>query len=161
MTPRAEDAHGATEVPGGLDHACLRHVLGYQLTQANIPVRRIFARNIGEPLQLSPVEFTVISLLAHNGEVTHKQLSQALAASAPNVTALLDRLEERRLLVRVRSQTDRRSQYIHLTRQGAALARKAIAVSRTMEHDLLRHLSDAERAILFELLQKVARHRRA
>jgi hypothetical protein len=29
-----------------------------------------------------------------------------------------------------------------------------------MEQDLLRHLSEAERAILIELLQKVARHRR-
>lgn len=160
MTSRPEDAHGAVDSPGGLDQSCLRHVLGYQLAQANIPVRRIFGRNIGEPLQLSPVEFTVISLVAHNADVTPKQLSQALAASAPNVTALLDRLEQRRLLVRVRSETDRRSQFIHLTRKGAALARNATEISRTMELDLLRHLSDAERAILFELLQKVARHRR-
>ncbi|MCC7059729.1 MAG: MarR family transcriptional regulator [Burkholderiaceae bacterium] len=138
----------------------MQHVLGYQLAQANIPVRRIFARHIGEPLQLSPVEFTVISLLAHNSDVTHKQLSQALAVSAPNITTLLDRLEQRQLLTRVRSETDRRSQHIHLTRKGAALARKARAISLTMEHEVLRHLSDAERAILIELLQKVARHRR-
>jgi DNA-binding MarR family transcriptional regulator len=80
--------------------------------------------------------------------------------SAPNITTLLDRLEQRELLTRVRSETDRRAQEIHLTRKGSALARKATEVSRTMELDVLRHLTEAERGILVELLQKVARHRR-
>ena len=52
------------------------------------------------------------------------------------------------------------SQLIRLTRKGSTLTRKAYDVSLTMEHDLLRHLTEAERAILVELLQKVARHRR-
>ncbi|RPH59765.1 MAG: MarR family transcriptional regulator [Burkholderiales bacterium] len=138
----------------------MQHVLGYQLAQANIPVRKVFVKHIGEPLQLSTVEFTVLSLVASNADVTQKQLSQALAVSAPNITTLLDRLEQRQLLTRVRSEADRRSQYIRLTRKGNALARKATEVSRTMEQDVLRHLTEAERAILVELLQKVARHRR-
>ena len=106
------------------------------------------------------VEFTVLSLVASNADVTQKQLSQALAVSAPNITTLLDRLEQRQLLTRVRSEADRRSQHIRLTRKGNALARKATEVSRTMEQDVLRHLTEAEQAILVELLQKVARHRR-
>ena len=144
----------------GLDQSSLRHVLGYQLAQADVPTKKIFFKHIGLPLQLRPVEFTILMLIAHNEDVTQKQLSQALAVSAPNITTLLDRLEERELLNRVRSETDRRSQLIRLTRKGSTLARKAYDVSLTMEHDLLRHLTEAERAILVELLQKVARHRR-
>ena len=154
---------GVVESPAarqGLDQSCLEHVLGYQLAQANVPIRKVFLKHIGEPLQLSTVEFTVLSLVAHNGGVTPKQLSQALAVSAPNITTLLDRLEQRQLLTRERSEADRRAQHIRLTRKGAALAHKAMRVSLTMELDVLRHLSDAERAILIELLQKVARHRR-
>jgi len=157
---RHADAPEATDAKHGLDQSCLQHVLGYQLAQANIPVRKVFVKHIGEPLQLSTVEFTVLSLVASNADVTQKQLSQALAVSAPNITTLLDRLEQRQLLTRVRSEADRRSQYIRLTRKGNALARKATEVSRTMEQDVLRHLTEAERAILVELLQKVARHRR-
>ncbi len=144
----------------GLDQSSLKHVLGYHLAQADVPSKKIFFKHIGEPLQLRPVEFTILMLIAHNENVTQKQLSQALAVSAPNITTLLDRMEERELLARVRSETDRRAQNIHLTRKGSLLARKAYEVSLTMEHDLLRHLSEAERAILIELLQKVARHRR-
>ena len=160
MTARQADAPEGADARQGLDQSCLQHVLGYQLAQANIPVRKVFVRNIGEPLQLSTVEFTVLTLVANNVDVTQKQLSQALAVSAPNITTLLDRLEQRERLARVRSEADRRSQHIRLTRKGGALARKAMEVSRTMEQDLLRHLTEAERAILTELLQKVARHRR-
>jgi DNA-binding MarR family transcriptional regulator len=53
-----------------------------------------------------------------------------------------------------------RAQNIHLTPAGAKLAKRAHGVSLTMEQEVLRHLSDGERIMLLELLQKVARHRR-
>ncbi len=144
-----------------LDQTCLGHLLGYHLTQANLPCRKAFNRHIGEPHKLSPVEFTILMLVAHNQDATQKQLSQALSVSAPNVTTLLDRLSERELLTRVRNEADRRSQHLRLTRKGAALGREVRRISLMMEEDLLKHLSAAERGILVELLQKVARVRSA
>lgn len=145
---------------GGLDQSALAHVMGYNLAQADIPARKIFFKNIGQPLKLRPVEFTILLLLMSNKDVTQKQLCQTLAVTAPNVTILLDRMQERGLVTRVRNETDRRSQHILLTEEGSALARKAHETSLTMENEPLRHLSPAERAMLIELLQKVARHRR-
>jgi DNA-binding MarR family transcriptional regulator len=153
--PRADPAPAH-----GIDQACLAHLLGYQLSLADIPAKRVFFRHIGEPLGLRPVEFTILILAAFNPSATQKQLAQALALSAPNTTILLDRLAERGLIERVRSTADRRAQHIHLTPAGRKLARAAHEVSRTMEQDLLRHLSDGERALLLELLHKVGRHRR-
>jgi DNA-binding MarR family transcriptional regulator len=141
----------------GLDQSCMGHLIGYQVTQANVSCRKVFTRHVGEPYKLSPVEFTILMLVAHNRYATQNQLSQALAVSAPNVTALIDRMNERDLLKRVRNETDRRSQHVRLTRKGAALVREVREVSLTMERDLLRHLSEAERGMLIELLQKVAR----
>ena len=155
VPPRAELAYP------GLDHACMAHLLGYHVTQANVACRKVFARHIGEPHKLSPVEFTILMLVAHNRDASQKQLSQALSVSAPNVTTLLDRMTERELLTRVRNESDRRSQHVRLTRKGAALVREVRETSLTMERELLRHLSAAERGILIELLQKVARGRRA
>jgi DNA-binding MarR family transcriptional regulator len=143
--------------PHGVDQSCMGHLIGYHITQANVASRKVFSRHIGEPWKLSPVEFTILMLVAHNRDATQKQLSQALAVSAPNVTALIDRMNERDLLKRVRNESDRRSQRLRLTRRGAALVREVREVSLTMERDLLRYLSEAERAMLIELLQKVAR----
>lgn len=150
-----------TGASAGLDQSCLQHVLGYQLAQAEIPTTKIFARSIGKPLELRPVEFTILLLLAHNRDVTQKQLAQTLAVAAPGMTVLLDRLAARGLVARERNAGDRRSQFVRLTEEGEALARRAHEVSLSMEQELLRHLSAAEQAMLFELLAKVARHRRA
>jgi DNA-binding MarR family transcriptional regulator len=143
-----------------VDHSCLAHLLGYQLAQADIPARRVFARHIGEPMGLRPVEFTLLVLVSANPGVTAKRLAQALAVTAPNITILLDRLSERGWVERVRSEADRRAQHIHLTPAGQKVARRALAVSKTMEQELVRHLTDGERAMLLELLQKVARQTR-
>lgn len=146
--------------PGGLDQSSMAHLLGYHITQANVPSRKVFMRHIGTPYRLSPVEFTILMLVANNRDATHKQLSQALMVSAPAVTTLLDRLSERGLIARVRNENDRRSHNVRLTRRGAALQREVREISLTMERDLVRHLTGAERALLIELLQKVARGRR-
>lgn len=145
--------------PGGLDHSRMLRLLGYNIAQADIPIKKAFIKYLG-PLGVRPVEYTVLTLVMSNENVTQKQLSQALSVSAPNMTILLDRLEERGLIRRTRSETDRRMQIIGLTDAGLDLMRRAEPISVSMEKEILRHLSPAEQAILFELLQKVATHRR-
>jgi DNA-binding MarR family transcriptional regulator len=139
-----------------LDESAVLHILGYRLAQASILMRSVFNQHVGDPLNLRTVEFTVLMLLLTNDDVTPSQISRTLAMSAPNLTQLLDRLVERGLVARERSPHDRRAQHIRLTRAGRALAKKAHEISLEMEHETLQHLSDAERAMLLELLQRVA-----
>jgi DNA-binding MarR family transcriptional regulator len=142
--------------PGALDQAGMQHLMGYRLTLAEVASRRVFQRHIGTPFKLRPVEFTILVLLLGNGSATPKQLAQTLGASPPNVTVLVDRLVERGLLQRQRSDTDGRAMNLRLTDKGLDLARRAQRVSQTMESSLLTPLSAAERAMLGELLLKLA-----
>jgi DNA-binding MarR family transcriptional regulator len=107
------------------------------------------------------VEFSLLLILQANDRVTPKQLAQALALSAPNLTILLDRLQERGVIERVRSDSDRRSQHVLLTASGLLLARQCEGLCGTMEADLDDCLSPGEHLLLIELLQKVARHGRS
>ena len=93
--PKAANAKQPVLAPTGLDHACLAHVLGYQLARASVFTRNAFNHAIGEPMHLRPVEFTILELIAHNASATQKQLASALSMTAPGMTVLLDRLEER------------------------------------------------------------------
>jgi DNA-binding MarR family transcriptional regulator len=140
-----------------LDESTVWHILGYRLAQASILMRGVFNQHVGEPLNLRTVDFTLLMLLLANEDVTPSQISRTLAMSAPNLTQLLDRLAERGLVARERSPHDRRVQHIRLTRTGRTLAKKAHEISLGMEQETLSHLSDAERAMLLELLQRVAR----
>jgi DNA-binding MarR family transcriptional regulator len=149
--PTSNDDSGAD----GLDQSRLTHLVGYASARAMITMRRVFMRHLG-PLDLKVVEFSILMLVAANPRVNQKRLGAALDISAPNMAVTLDRMVERGWVERVRSTQDRRAQQIHLTPQGAELAQRAEKIASTMEHATLKVLSPAERALLIELLLKVA-----
>ena len=105
---------------------------------------------------LGNVEYSLLLLVLANGALSPKRLAQALALSAPNLTMLLDRLQDRGLLRRERSLVDRRSQNVVLTDEGQRIAQASAAQAVPMESALDNLLSRAERAMLIELLRKVA-----
>ena len=138
-----------------LDQSRLTHLVGYAASRAAITMRRVFARHF-EPLGLKVVEFSILMLVAANAEVNQKQIGAALDISAPNLAVTLDRMVERGWVERVRGTRDRRAMHIHLTPLGEAFVQRAEKIASTMEHATLRVLSPAERALLIELLMKVA-----
>jgi DNA-binding MarR family transcriptional regulator len=142
-----------------IDQGALEGVLGYHVVRAQLTTREIFFQAVGQPLDLRPVEYSLLMLLHANPPLTPKQLAQALALSSPNLTILLDKMQQRGLIDRVRSTTDKRSQHILLSAAGQQLTAQALALTPAMDKALEPALSAAERAILMELLKKVAAHR--
>lgn len=140
---------------GELDQSRLLHLVGYAASRASIELKKTFAEHLG-PLELKVVEFSILVLVASNPQVNQRQLGQALDVSAPNMAVTLDRMVERDWVERIRSTQDRRAQHIHLTARGRELIRQAEKIAATMENAALRMLSPAERALLIELLLKVA-----
>ena len=155
--PSDETAGTADE---GLDQSRLTHLVGYASTRASITMRKVFARHF-DPLALKVVEFSILMLVTANAEVNQKQIGAALDISAPNLAVTLDRMVERGWVERVRGTRDRRSMHIHLTAAGCELVQRAEKIAATMETPALRMLSVAERALLIELLMKVAGGRAA
>ena len=153
VEPHAEPAAEPPET--GLDASRLTHLVGYAASRAAIEMRKVFARHM-KPLGLKVVEFSILMLVAANRQVNQKKIGQALDISAPNMAVTLDRMVACGWVQRVRSETDRRAQHIHLTAKGRELAQRAEKISATMEDPSLRMLSAAERALLIELLLKVA-----
>jgi DNA-binding MarR family transcriptional regulator len=139
-----------------LDDSALAHLVGYAASRAALEMRKVFARHM-EPFDLRIAEFTILMLVAGNSDVNQKQLGDALDISPPNMAVTLDRMVERGWVERVRSTHDRRAQHVVLTARGRALAERTRRISMTMEEPALAMLSAAERALLIELLRKIAR----
>lgn len=148
------------ETPAGhLAETGLHGILGYQLAQARLTTDEIYLQRAGRRFALRPVDFTILALLDHNPGVSARQLARALAVTPPNLTIWLEQLERRGLIARVRSESDRRTQPVMLTDAGAVLAREAAQEILAGEAQTLDNLSVAERALLLELLHKVAARR--
>jgi DNA-binding MarR family transcriptional regulator len=140
-----------------LDASGVEPLLGYLLALAEVSTGRVFQQAIGRPLQLRPVEFTLLVLLQDNGAASPRQIGPALRLPPPHVTTLLDRLEGRGLLARRRHPDDGRAVQVLLTAAGQALAEQARGLSATMEDGLDAALSPAERTRLRALLLKLVR----
>jgi DNA-binding MarR family transcriptional regulator len=131
--------------------------LGFHLAQASVITTAAYNTCVGEPLQLRKVEYSLLMLLRANGALSPKQLAKALALTAPNLTLLLDRLQERELIVRERNPNDGRSQHVRLSSVGEDLVKRADVAAVDMKRHWQTHLSAAENAMLMELLTKVYR----
>ena len=140
---------------GRLDQSELKKHPGYFLARARFVAFRTYEEHIGQVLDLRPVEFSLMVLLASNREATLTQLSQALGVAQPNMTGILRRLEGRGLLERTRAERDKRMQFITLSTEGAKVLRQARAAGKDMDKGWLGGLTSAEQAMLVELLEKV------
>ena len=141
---------------GQLVEARLQHVIGYQLAQAAIVTDEVFAQQVGEPLALRRVEYTLLMLVSENPGCTPARLTRALKVTAANVSMLIDRVQARGWVRREPHSTDRRSHHLHLTPKAAKLVAEATRRLVEGEAAAMARLSGGERAILAELLHKLA-----
>jgi MarR family transcriptional regulator, 2-MHQ and catechol-resistance regulon repressor len=72
-------------------------------------------------LGLTDNQFGVLEALLHLGPIAQHELGRALFTSRANITTIVDNLEKRALVQRVRDTVDRRYVTVHLTEAGRAL----------------------------------------
>jgi len=138
-----------------LDQTILLGLVGYNCRRAYLKIKTHFTKRMAK-FDLRPVDFTVLSLLKANVNISQKRLSEAINVSPPNLATLLDRLEGRDLLIRQRNPLDKRSQTLVLTATGERLCNRAEKAVVELELDASDALTDAERELLISLLQKIA-----
>jgi DNA-binding MarR family transcriptional regulator len=132
----------------------LSSLVGYNCRRAYLNIKSVFVERM-EPFGLRTVDFSVLSLLNANPNITQKRLARAINVSPPNVAILLDRLEGRGLLVRQRNPLDKRSQTLVLTAEGARLCARAEVTACALEQEATSALTAREREQLLALLQKI------
>lgn len=70
---------------------------------------------------LTPTQFGVLEAILHKGPLSQRDLSRKVLTSAGNMTDLVDKLEARGLVRRVRQKSDRRAVQVELTPAGRDL----------------------------------------
>lgn len=128
--------------------------VGYHIRLAQLVVFDDFMKGQPEPM-LTPGQFAMLVLIHENPGLTQQTLAQRIGIDKSTLTLALNRLAERRLLRRVRSASDRRSNVLELTPTGTAHMRRMITFVKRHERRLLKRLSDAERRQLVGLLDKM------
>jgi DNA-binding MarR family transcriptional regulator len=153
-TDPVRPAADASETSSGLDTSYLETLLGYNARRAALSVITVFLRRM-EPFGLRPVDFSVLTLIAHNPGVTSRQLCAELDILPPNLVGMIKSLDKRGLIERKPHPSDRRAQGLHLSAEGKRLQKQAQATATRLEHDVSHALTPAELETLNTLLRKV------
>jgi DNA-binding MarR family transcriptional regulator len=105
-------------------------------------------------LGMSLREYLALSYVADPGGVSQQQLSEILCIDANNTVLLLNELETKALVRRVRDPADRRRHRVQMTEAGRAAYERAQRAREAAEDEVLGALSHDERDQLHDLLAK-------
>jgi DNA-binding MarR family transcriptional regulator len=107
-------------------------------------------------LGLTPSDAGVLRLLGRTPGLSQRSLADRLGAVPSRVVPLIDSLEARGLVARVRSSTDRRNYELRLTAEGTEVLGKLRGIAERHEAELLAPLTSEQSAQLGNLLATLA-----
>lgn len=107
-------------------------------------------------LGLTPSDAGVLRLLGRTPGLSQRSLADRLGAVPSRVVPLIDSLETRGLVARVRSRTDRRNYELRLTPEGAKMLAALRGIAERHEAELLAPLTSEQSAQLGSLLATLA-----
>ena len=137
-----------------LDTRVLETFVGYNARRAWLIVSQVFAERMAV-YGLKQVDFSVLSLLAHNPGATSRQLCSTLDILPPNLVSLIAAMDARGLIERRPHPHDGRAIGLYLTPAGEQLVREAEQTVMQLEADTSARLTARERETLIRLLQKM------
>lgn len=118
---------------------------------------KVFEEELFTQWGLTAQQYNVLRLLRadHPKPVPTLSLVSKLISRAPDVTRMLDKLEQRQLITRSKSPNDRRSVMINITEDGLQLLETIHEPLRSCHEKQLGHLSETQLKTLVQLLHLV------
>lgn len=137
-----------------VDTSYLESLVGYNARRATLVIAESFLKHMAV-YDLRLVDFSVLSLIAHNPGITSRQLCTTLNIQPPNLVGMLNSAENRKLLTRSPHPRDGRAMGLHLSPAGEKMMRQAEQTATALELQAAARLSPAERKTLMRLLRKI------
>ncbi|NCC09060.1 MAG: MarR family transcriptional regulator [Bacteroidia bacterium] len=117
--------------------------------------RKLYRNFRQNGLDISPEQWTVLLFLWEKDGVTQQELCNATFKDKPSMTRLIDNMERQHLVVRIADKKDRRTNLIHLTKDGRELEEKTrLVTSRTLK-EALKGITTDELKVSQEVLRKI------
>ena len=103
---------------------------------------------------ISPTQYNVLRILrgANENGLSCREIGSRMITRDPDVTRLLDRLENRKLILRSREEKDRRVITVRITQAGSELLSSLDSPVQDLHLDLLGHVKNKKLETLTDLL---------
>jgi len=129
-------------------------LIGYNARRATLSIISSFIEKMTE-FNIRPVDFSILSLIAHNPNITSRQLCRTLNIQPSNMVIFIKDFEAKGLIQRKAHPTDGRAVGVILSVKGKALMKKAEKMATQSEMNFVSKLTADEVKVLITLLKKV------
>ena len=126
-----------------------------QLIRKLVRARELYTKELIKKYHLSASQLHCILVLHEMGPIPPSQIAKHIMVNSSTVTGVIDRLENKGFLQRVRNSKDRRVITISLTKEGEKLAMHAPLPILEQMVEGLKGLPDQERSQIIQSLQKL------
>jgi DNA-binding MarR family transcriptional regulator len=133
----------------GLD-ALVGHA-GYAVRRFQIWIFQDFVRTLAG-VDIRPTQYSVMTVIGANPGLTQMAVARRLGIERARLVHLLDSLERRKLVKRIKSKSDRRSHALHLTAQGEIALTKFKRLAAKHERHVEEKIGKENRERLLHIL---------
>ncbi|NBJ67966.1 MULTISPECIES: MarR family transcriptional regulator [Clostridia] len=102
-------------------------------------------------------EFTILETLYHKGKQTVREISDSVLIKTGSITYVIDRLEEKGMLLREHCHKDRRVVYIDITDEGKKLMDEIFPKHQKVIEELFMDISDEQKQTVIDVLKKIGK----
>ncbi|WP_370287238.1 MarR family winged helix-turn-helix transcriptional regulator [Pseudooceanicola nanhaiensis] len=116
----------------------------------------LYGRRLAKEAGMTAVQFRVLQIIAEHGHATPTAIANRMGVTQATMTALINKLVERQLVERRRSETDRRQTNVCITPRGAEAVDDAPDPLQQRYVKNFEALEDWEQAMIVASLERVA-----
>ena len=116
----------------------------------------LYSKELNKKYNVSAPQLATLRVLLHDGAMPPSQIARQIMVNSSTMTGVIDRLEKKELVSRLRNDPDRRIIRVELTEAGRALAESAPPPIQVKIIKGMRKLEQTEREKIIRSLTKLA-----
>lgn len=133
----------------------LEQCLNFVLTKAQRNIHQLFKAELA-PYGVTPGQYAVLRCLWDENAQTARKLTERLALDGSTITGILDRMEQKGLIIKLTDPKDRRAMQVTLTPQGRKLQEPLSQAIIDANHKALLKLNEVEAEYLKNILEEMS-----
>jgi DNA-binding MarR family transcriptional regulator len=149
---KRRSAKGASRnADDAIDLDALQGHAGYAVRRFQLWIFQDFIKTLAA-VDIRPTQYSVMTVIGANPGLTQMAVAKRLGIERARLVHLLNSLEQRRLVKRVSSLTDRRSHALHLTARGQGQLREFKRLAAEHERHVAEKIGKDNREKLLQIL---------
>ena len=108
-----------------------------------------------QPLDLTSVQYAALNMIQEVPGIDQASLSNMIAFDKTTIVKVLDRLVDKSLITRTRSETDRRLNHLHVTPKGTQVLKEIHPMLDRSDKRILAPLSESDQRKFMEMLSRL------